>query len=122
LPITHRRYHEWTHERIRREADRHRRLREEAQAVRLFEDISSGKNDCLALCWTTHERAVLCALCALDRLGRSLKELLETVVQLQGSRARIPLARRMSRYGFLATGELVFHVFGAIAHFERRLT
>ena len=33
----------------------------------------------------------------LDRLGRSLAELLETV------------------------GELVFHVFGAIAHFERRL-
>ena len=56
----------------------------------------------------------------LDRLGRSLKELLETV---DGFKARglafRSLEERLDTGS--AAGELVFHVFGAIAHFERRL-
>jgi DNA invertase Pin-like site-specific DNA recombinase len=56
----------------------------------------------------------------LDRLGRSLKELLETVVSFKarglGFRSLEECLDTVS-----ATGELVFHVFGAIAHFERRL-
>jgi DNA invertase Pin-like site-specific DNA recombinase len=55
-----------------------------------------------------------------DRLGRSLKELLETV---EGFKARglgfRSLEERLDTVS--ASGELVFHVFGAIAHFERRL-
>ena len=56
----------------------------------------------------------------LDRLGRSLRELLETV---DGLKARgihlISLEERLDTSS--AADELVFHVFGSIAHFERRL-
>ena len=72
----------------------------EAGAIRVFTDIVSGKR--------------------LDRLGRSLRELLETV---DGLKARgihlISLEERLDTSS--AAGELVFHVFGSIAHFERRL-
>lgn len=62
------------------------------------------------------------ALCVvrLDRLGRSLRELLETVEELKKRGiAFISLEERIDTSS--AAGELVFHVFGAIAHFERRL-
>ena len=56
----------------------------------------------------------------LDRLGRSLKELLETVDGFKGrGLAFRSLEERLDTAS--AAGELVFHVFGAIAHFERRL-
>ena len=62
---------------------------------------------------------VVCVV-RLDRLGRSLKELLVTV---EGFKARglgfRSLEERLDTVS--AAGELVFHVFGAIAHFERRL-
>ena len=56
----------------------------------------------------------------LDRLGRSLKELLETsdMFKARGLAFR-SLEVRLDTLS--AAGELVFHVFGAIAHFERRL-
>lgn len=60
------------------------------------------------------------AVIRLDRLGRSLKKLLETVdelkareINLNGLEVRIDTTP--------AAGELVLDVFGAIAHFERRL-
>ena len=61
----------------------------------------------------------LCVI-RLDRLGRSLRELLETVdgVKAQGIHL-VSLEERLDTSS--AAGELVFHVFGAIAHFERRL-
>ena len=56
----------------------------------------------------------------LDRLGRSLKELLETVENLKSHDIHlVSLEERIDTTS--AAGELVFHVFGAIAHFERRL-
>ena len=92
-------------------------------AVRVFEDVVSGK---------TFERPGLTALfdyarshdtlavTRLDRLGRSLKELLETVDKLKDREiGLISLEERIDTTS--AAGELVFHVFGAIAHFERRL-
>ncbi|MCI2395568.1 recombinase family protein [Aliiroseovarius sediminis] len=92
-------------------------------AVRVFEDVISGK---------TFERPGLTALIdyarsgdtlaviRLDRLGRSLKELLETVDALKAQNiGLISLEERIDTTS--AAGELVFHVFGAIAHFERRL-
>ncbi len=60
------------------------------------------------------------AVVRLDRLGRSLKELLETVDLLKRHGINlISLEERLDTTS--AAGELVFHVFGAIAHFERRL-
>jgi len=95
----------------------------EAGAARVFEDVISGK---------TFERPGLSAfldyarsgdtltVTRLDRLGRSLKELLETVEDLHGRGiGLISLEERIDTTS--AAGELIFHVFGAIAHFERRL-
>ena len=95
----------------------------EAGAIRVFSDIRSGK---------TMERPGLDALLAyarkgdtlsvvrLDRLGRSLGELLTTVAMLkERGIALLSLEERIDTNS--AAGELVFYVFGAIAHFERRL-
>jgi DNA invertase Pin-like site-specific DNA recombinase len=60
------------------------------------------------------------AITRLDRLGRSLKELLEIVEDLKAQ--NIGLISLEERIDTTSTaGELIFHVFGAIAHFERRL-
>lgn len=56
----------------------------------------------------------------LDRLGRSLKELVTLVEQLKA--AGVGLESLMEKIDTTtASGELIFHVFGAIAQFERRL-
>lgn len=95
----------------------------EAGAIRVFEDVISGKQfdrpGLIAL--IDHARpGDSLAIIRLDRLGRSLKELLETVENLktQGI-GLISLEERIDTTS--AAGELIFHVFGAIAHFERRL-
>ena len=56
----------------------------------------------------------------LDRLGRALRELLD-VIELLKERgvALVSLEERIDTSS--AAGELVFHVFGSIAQFERRL-
>ena len=62
---------------------------------------------------------LLCVV-RLDRLGRSLKELLETVEYLKSCKIGLmSLEEKIDTSS--AAGELIFHVFGAIAHFERRL-
>lgn len=56
----------------------------------------------------------------LDRLGRSLAELLETVKMLRGRQIDLlSLEEKIDTSS--AAGEFIFDVFGAIAHFERRL-
>jgi len=92
-------------------------------ALRIFEDVISGK---------TFERPGLTelldyirpgdtlAVVRLDRLGRSLRELLDVVETLKTRRvALLSLEEKIDTSS--AAGELVFHVFGAIAQFERRL-
>lgn len=60
------------------------------------------------------------AVVRLDRLGRSLPELLGTANPLKSRRlALLSLEERTDTSS--AAGELVFHVFGAIAQFKRRL-
>jgi DNA invertase Pin-like site-specific DNA recombinase len=60
------------------------------------------------------------AVVRLDRLGRSLRELLEVVETLKKRGiALLSLEEKIDTSP--AAGELVFHVFGAIAQFERRL-
>ena len=96
---------------------------EDAGAIRVFEDVVSGKQfdrpGLTAL--FDHARAGdSLAITRLDRLGRSLKELLETVESLKTQGVElISLEENIDTTS--AAGELVFHVFGAIAHFERRL-
>ena len=91
----------------------------EADAIRVFVDVISGKR---------FERPGLADLIdharprdqlSVDRLGRSLRELLETVDVLKARSIHlVSLKERLDTCS--AASELVFHVFGAIAHFERR--
>ncbi|MGL4940464.1 MAG: recombinase family protein [Bifidobacterium asteroides] len=94
-----------------------------AGAAKTYEDVISGR---------TFERPGLKALLdygragdalavvRLDRLGRSLPELLDVVETLkQRGIALVSLEEKIDTSS--AAGELVFHVFGAIAQFERRL-
>ena len=95
----------------------------EAGAIRVFTDVMSGKSmdrpglsDLLAYARSGDTLAVV----RLDRLGRSLAELLSTVTSLRERQiALLSLEEKIDTSS--AAGELIFHVFGAIAHFERRL-
>lgn len=96
---------------------------EQAGAIRVFTDVKSGKSmdrpglaDLLAYARPGDTLAIV----RLDRLGRSLAELLATMtMQRERQIALLSLEEKIDTSS--AAGELVFHVFGAIAHFERRL-
>ena len=96
---------------------------EEAGAIRVFTDVMSGKSmdrPGLAELLGYARKGDTLAIVRLDRLGRSLGELLTTVQMLRERHiALLSLEEKIDTSS--AAGELVFHVFGAIAHFERRL-
>ena len=96
---------------------------EKAGAIRIFTDVMSGsKFERPGLAELVDHARPGDRLCVtrLDRLGRSLQELLETVEDLKQQGIHlVSLEERIDTDS--AAGELVFHVFGAIAHFERRL-
>ncbi len=98
------------------------RLRE-AGAVRIFEDVISGtirQRDGLMALLDYARAGDSLVVVRLDRLGRSLRELIESVATLKDRHINlVSLEERIDTNS--ATGELVFHVFGAIAQFERRL-
>jgi DNA invertase Pin-like site-specific DNA recombinase len=102
------------------------RLRQ-AGAIKVFTDVRSGRSmdrpmdrPGLAALLDYARPGDTLAVVRLDRLGRSLGELLATVAMLKERRiALLSLEERIDTTS--AAGELVFHVFGAIAHFERRL-
>jgi DNA invertase Pin-like site-specific DNA recombinase len=56
----------------------------------------------------------------LDRLGRSLKHLIETITKLQEQNIAFKSITENIDTA-TATGQLVFHIFGALAEFERNL-
>lgn len=94
-----------------------------AGALKVFTDIRSGRSmdrPGLAALLEYARRGDTLAVVRLDRLGRSLAELLATVAMLkERGIALLSLEERIDTAS--AAGELVLHVFGAIAHFERRL-
>lgn len=95
----------------------------EAGSIKIFEDVISGKvfqrPGLDALIAYARPNDLLCVV-RLDRLGRSLKELLATVESLKAKNIGLmSLEEKIETSS--AAGELIFHVFGAIAHFERRL-
>jgi DNA invertase Pin-like site-specific DNA recombinase len=95
----------------------------EAGAIKVFSDVRSGKKmdrpGLVGLLAYARDGDTL-AIVRLDRLGRSLGELLTTVAVLkERGIALLSLEERIDTNS--AAGELIFHVFGAIAHFERRL-
>lgn len=96
---------------------------EKAGAIKVFADVMSGKSmerPGLAELIAYARKGDTLAVVRLDRLGRSLAELLATVETLRGQGiALLSLEEKIDTSS--AAGELIFHVFGAIAHFERRL-
>ena len=96
---------------------------ERAGVIKVFTDVRSGRSmerPGLTALLDYARKGDTLAVVRLDRLGRSLAELLATVAMLKerGS-AFVSLEKRIDTGS--AAGELVFHVFSAIAHFERRL-
>jgi DNA invertase Pin-like site-specific DNA recombinase len=88
-----------------------------------LEDVMSGKRferpGLTQLLDYARPNDCLCVV-RLDRLGRSLRELLAVVDLLKERRIHLQsLEEKIDTSS--AAGELIFHVFGAIAHFERRL-
>lgn len=100
----------------------HQRLTESG-AIKIFNDVISGKNfkrqgldDLLKY---ARANDTICVV-RLDRLGRSLKDLLDIVDTLKSRQiGLISLEENIDTTS--ASGELIFHFFGAIAQFERRL-
>src|SRR5437763_5144410 len=94
-----------------------------AGCARIFTDVASGAKD---------ERAGLAealaflrpgdtlAVWKLDRLGRSLKHLIEAVTTLQARKVGFRSLQE-SIDTTTSGGKLIFHVFGALAEFERDL-
>jgi len=100
-----------------------RRLTEEAGAIRVFDDIVSGKSgdrpglsEMLGVC---RDGDIICVV-RLDRLGRSLKEVLETIdlFKARGLAFR-SLEERLDTSS--AASEIAFHFIGPIAHYESLL-
>ena len=98
-------------------------IEDAAGAIRVFADAVSGeraKRPALAELIDHAQPGDSLCVNRLDRLGRSLKELLETVEDIKSRGIHlVSLEKRIDTTS--AAGEPVFHVFGAIAHFERRL-
>ena len=90
----------------------------------LFEDRASGARDDrpgLAACLAHLRPGDTLVVWKLDRLGRSLPHLLEIVT---GLRNRSIAFQSLTEGMDTATphGELLFHIFGALAQYERALT
>ncbi len=94
-----------------------------AGCERIFTDTASGaKTDRLGLEETLHfvRPGDTLIVWRLDRLGRSLKHLIETISQLQDRHIGF---RSITENIDTTTsgGKLIFHMFGALAEFERDL-
>lgn len=94
-----------------------------AGCERTFEDMASGaKADRIGLAalMTVLRTGDTVVIWRLDRLGRSLKNLIELVERLEG--AKVGLRSLQENIDTTSSGgRLVFHLFGALAEFERNL-
>jgi DNA invertase Pin-like site-specific DNA recombinase len=93
-----------------------------AQKNLLTDKITGTKQECPGLeAALSHLRAGdTFVVWRLDRLGRSLKHLIETVTRLQEQNIAFKSITENIDTS-TATGQLVFHIFGALAEFERNL-
>ncbi len=96
---------------------------EKAGCERIIIDKASGKNTQRPGLQTIKDilrKGDVLIVWRLDRLGRSLKDLIEWVNYLETNGAAIKSLEE-SIDTTTATGKLVFHLFGALAEFERQL-
>src|SRR3546814_12183156 len=91
--------------------------------MKVYTDVMSGKSmdrPGLVELLAYARKGDTLAVVRLDRLGRSLAELLATVEKLRAQGvALLSLEEKIDTSS--AAGELIFHVFGAIAHLQRPL-
>ena len=96
---------------------------EKADCGKIYQDVASGAKDerkGLADAIEFAREGDILTVWKLDRLGRSLKHLIETVNQLHEK--GIGFASLQENIDTTtAGGKLIFHVFGALAEFEREL-
>ena len=94
-----------------------------AGCEKFFEDVASGAKDerrGLAAAIEFARAGDVLTVWKLDRLGRSLKHLIETVNQLHAK--GVGFASVQENIDTTTPGgKLIFHVFGALAEFEREL-
>lgn len=94
-----------------------------AGCAQVYSEHGSGKNDDrpeLANALRALRAGDTLVVCRLDRLGRNLQHLIALVADLGGQGVHFEsLAERIDTGS--AGGELIFHIFGSIAQFERRL-
>jgi DNA invertase Pin-like site-specific DNA recombinase len=92
-------------------------------AIKVFTDVRSGKSmdrPGLTELLAYARKGDIMAVVRLDRPGQSPAELISIVEHLKARGvALLSLEEKIDTSS--AAGELIFHVFGAIAHFERRL-
>lgn len=96
---------------------------ERARCNELYEEKASGKNPArpeLAACLKSLRPGDTLVVWRLDRLGRSLTDLVKLVTELAGRGIGFESLTEKIDTGS-ATGKLVFHMFAALAEFERNL-
>ena len=107
--------------------DQHLELQEDALAKagceKIFRDVASGAVDSRkglteAIEFARHGDTLV--VWKLDRLGRSLKHLIETVNLLKERGVGL-MSLQVKIDTTTSGGKLIFHVFGALAEFEREL-
>lgn len=92
--------------------------------VRVYEEMASGKQKDrpeLAHALKALREGDTLVVWRLDRLGRSLPHLIETVAAVEALGASFESITEKIDTS-CATGKLVFHIFSALAEFERNLT
>ena len=94
-----------------------------AKCKRIFTDQASGRSmnrPELIKCLDTIREGDTVVIWKLDRLGRSLQDLLEVVGRLRTEGIQlISLTEEINTRS--ASGELIFHIFAVLAQFERSL-
>ncbi|MEM7117916.1 MAG: recombinase family protein [Chloroflexota bacterium] len=96
---------------------------QKAGCERIFEDRKSGAKATrpgLALALDYVRAGDVLVVWRLDRLGRSLKDLIEMVNALEAQEVGLKSLHE-SLDTSSSTGKLIFHIFGALAEFERNL-
>jgi DNA invertase Pin-like site-specific DNA recombinase len=94
-----------------------------AKCRQIYEEHASGKNTArpeLEACFKSLREGDTLIVWRLDRLGRSLADLIRLTQELQGRGVGFAsLTEHIDTRS--PTGKLVFHMFGALAEFERNL-
>lgn len=94
------------------------------EATQIFQDIASGARTTrpgLTACLDALEPGDTLLVWRLDRLGRSMAHLVTVIEELRGRQVGFRSLSDGAIDTTTASGELVFHIFSALAQFERRL-